>query len=200
MNRTTLLLSSALALLPFAPAFAQDGDDVTIVLGEDIDLVEPCMATRSNIGRIIMQNVNETLTQYDVKNGQGVLPRLAESWEDQGNGTWRFNLRQGVTFSDGSTFDAGDVQHSFERAMSDQLTCETPRYFGDTKLSFNVVDDHTIDVTAEPAQPILPLLLSLVTIVPVRDAGRVHARTGRHRPLHARVVGARTVDRARAAR
>ncbi len=50
--------------------------------------------------------------------------------------------------------------------MSDQLTCETPRYFGDTKLSFNVVDDRTIDITAEPAQPILPLLLSLVTIVP----------------------------------
>ena len=50
--------------------------------------------------------------------------------------------------------------------MSDKLTCETPRYFGDTKLSFNVVDDHTIDITADPAQPILPLLLSLVTIVP----------------------------------
>ena len=166
MIRATLLLTSALAALPLAPALAQDAGDVTIVLGEDIDLVEPCMATRSNIGRIIMQNVNETLTQYDVKGGQGVLPRLAESWEDQGNGTWRFNLRQGVTFSDGSTFDANDVKHSFERAMSDQLTCETPRYFGDTKLTFNVVDDHTIDVTADPAQPILPLLLSLVTIVP----------------------------------
>ena len=79
MKRTTLLLSSALALLPFAPAFAQDGKDVTIVLGEDIDLMEPCMATRSNIGRIIMENVNETLTQYDVKAGKGVIPRLAES-------------------------------------------------------------------------------------------------------------------------
>ena len=166
MIRATLLLTSALAALPLAPALAQDAGDVTIVLGEDIDLVEPCMATRSNIGRIIMQNVNETLTQYDVKGGQGVLPRLAESWVDQGNGTWRFNLRQGVTFSDGSTFDANDVKHSFERATSDQLTCETPRYFGDTRLTFNVVDDHTIDVTAEPAQPILPLLLSLVTIVP----------------------------------
>ena len=166
MIRATLLLTSALAALPLAPALAQDAGDVTIVLGEDIDLVEPCMATRSNIGRIIMQNVNETLTQYDVKGGQGVLPRLAELWADQGNGTWRFNLRQGVTFSDGSTFDANDVKHSFERATSDQLTCETPRYFGDTKLTFNVVDDHTIDVTAEPAQPILPLLLSLVTIVP----------------------------------
>jgi len=166
MIRATLLLTSALAALPLARALAQDAGAVTIVLGEDIDLVEPCMATRSNIGRIIMQNVNETLTQYDVKGGQGVLPRLAESWADQGNGTWRFNLRQGVTFSDGSTFDANDVKHSFERATSDQLTCETPRYFGDTKLTFNVVDDHTIDITAEPAQPILPLLLSLVTIVP----------------------------------
>lgn len=166
MKRTTLLLSSALVLLPFAPAFAQDGKAVTIVLGEDVDLMEPCMATRSNIGRIIMENVNETLTTYDVRNGKGVLPRLAESWQDQGNGTWRFDLRKGVTFSDGTTFDANDVKASFERAMSDKLTCETPRYFGDTKLSFNVVDDSTIDITADPAQPILPLLLSLVTIVP----------------------------------
>jgi peptide/nickel transport system substrate-binding protein len=171
MKRTTLLLSSALALPLLAPAFAepaaaQSSPDVTIVLGEDLDLVEPCMATRSNIGRVIMQNVNETLTQYDVKTGQGVTPRLAASWDDQGDGTWRFHLREGVTFSDGSAFDAKDVQHSFERATSDKLTCETPRYFGDTKLSFNVVDDHTIDITASPAQPILPLLLSLVTIVP----------------------------------
>jgi peptide/nickel transport system substrate-binding protein len=166
MKRTTLLLSTALAMSSFASAFAQEGEAVTVVLGEDIDLVEPCMATRSNIGRIIMQNVNETLTKFDVRGDEGVMPRLAELWEDQGNGTWRFNLRQGVVFSDGSAFDASDVQHSFERAMSDQLTCETPRYFGETALTFNVVDDHTIDITAEPAQPILPLLLSLVTIVP----------------------------------
>ncbi|PZQ48559.1 MAG: peptide ABC transporter substrate-binding protein [Rhodovulum sulfidophilum] len=171
MKRMTWLLSSALALPLLAPGFAapaaaQSSSDVTIVLGEELDLVEPCMATRSNIGRVIMENVNETLTQYDVKTGKGVVPRLATSWEDQGDGTWRFHLREGVTFSDGSAFDAADVQHSFERAMSSALTCETPRYFGDTKLSFNIVDDHTIDVTAEPAQPILPLLLSLVTIVP----------------------------------
>jgi peptide/nickel transport system substrate-binding protein len=166
MTRISLLFATALAVLPLSPVLAQGARDVTIVLGEDIDLVEPCMATRSNIGRIILQNVSETLTQYDVKEGKGVLPRLAESWEDKGGGTWRFHLRQGVTFSDGSAFDAADVKHSFERAMSPQLTCETPRYFGDTKLSLNVVDDHTIDITANPAQPILPLLVSLVTIVP----------------------------------
>ena len=166
MLRTTLLLSSALAVLPLAPALAQEAKDVTIVLGEDIDLVEPCMATRSNIGRIIMQNISETLTQFDVNDGKGVIPRLAESWEDQGNGTWRFHLREGVTFSDGSAFDAADVKASYERATSDKLTCETPRYFGETKLGFEAVDEHTIDIPADPAQPILPLLMSLVTIVP----------------------------------
>ena len=200
MIRASLLFTTALSALPLAPAFAQDGKDVTIVLGEDIDLVEPCMATRSNIGRIIMQNVNETLTQYDVKGGQGVIPRLAESWEDQGNGTWRFNLRQGVTFSDGSAFDANDVKHSFERAMSDQLTCETPRYFGDTKLTFTVVDDHTIDVTADPAQPILPLLLVARHHRAVRDAGRVRARSDRHRAVQARRVEPGPEHHARAPR
>ena len=149
MTRATLLLSSALALLPVAPAFAQDGKAVTIVLGEDVDLVEPCMATRSNIGRIIMENVSETLTQYDVRSGKGVIPRLAESWEDKGNGTWRFHLRQGVTFSDGSAFDAADVKASYERATSDKLTCETPRYFGDTKLSFAVMSMVCSSTTAK---------------------------------------------------
>ena len=48
------------------------------------------------------------------------MPRLAESWEDLGDGTWRFNLRQGVTFSDGSAFDANDVKHSFERDVVDK--------------------------------------------------------------------------------
>lgn len=166
MARNKLLLTTALAALLAGPALAQGANDVTIVLGEELDLVEPCMATRSNIGRVILQNVNETLTQFDVKDGQGVTPRLAESWEQTADGAWRFHLRKGVKFSDGTDFDAADVKHSFERATSPQLTCETPRYFGDTKLEFTVVDDHTLDVKADPAQPILPLLMSLVTIVP----------------------------------
>ncbi len=160
------LFGALLAATAMGPAYGQTNTDITIVLSEELDLVEPCMATRSNIGRVIMQNVSETLTQLDVRGGKGLMPRLAESWEDRGDGTWRFNLRQGVTFSDGSSFDANDVKHSFDRVFSDQITCESARYFADTDLTFTVVDDHTIDVKAEPAQPILPLLMTLVTIVP----------------------------------
>lgn len=147
------------------PALAAD-TDITIVLNEELDLLEPCMATRSNIGRVILQNVNETLAEYDVIGGRGLLPRLAESWEHQADGSWRFHLRQGVSFSDGTSFDANDVKHSFDRAMSAEITCESARYFGGMTVEATVVDDHTIDFTADPAQPILPLLLSLITIVP----------------------------------
>src|SRR5918998_4027080 len=101
--------------------------------------MEPCMATRSNIGRVILGNVNETLTELDVRGDQGLMPRLAESWEQQEDGSWRFHLRQGVTFSDGSTFDAQDVKHSLDRAMSDRISCEVARYFGGMEVSAKVV-------------------------------------------------------------
>tara|TARA_R110002020_G_scaffold47707_22_gene135874 strand:- start:2229 stop:3824 length:1596 start_codon:yes stop_codon:yes gene_type:complete len=166
VNIKPLLAGALLASTTVVPAMAQANTDIVVVLGEELDLVDPCMATRSNIGRVVMQNISETLTELDVRGDAGLMPRLAESWEDLGDGTWQFKLREGATFSDGSAFDANDVKHSFDRVFSDQLTCESARYFADTDLTFEVLDDATINVTAEPAQPILPLLMSLVTIVP----------------------------------
>lgn len=81
-----------------SPALAASGP-IKIVLAEEADLLEPCMATRSNIGRIIMENVSETLTELDVRGKNGVQPRLAEKWEQNVDGSWRFHLREGVKFS-----------------------------------------------------------------------------------------------------
>jgi peptide/nickel transport system substrate-binding protein len=166
MKYWTRLAAALLAATAAGSAAAQEDTSVTIVLSEEIDLVEPCMATRSNIGRIIMENVVETLTELGVRGDRSLMPRLATKWEDVGNGTWRFHLREGVTFSDGSTFDAEDVKHSLDRAMSDRISCEVARYFGGMEVSAKVVDPMTIDITADPAQPILPLLMTLVTMVP----------------------------------
>ena len=65
-----LMLGSALS-----PAFAGAGP-IKIVLPEEADLLEPCMATRSNIGRVILQNVSETLTELDVRGDKGVIDRF----------------------------------------------------------------------------------------------------------------------------
>lgn len=163
--KKTLILGALMLCTALTPAFAASGP-VKIVLAEEADLLEPCMATRSNIGRVIMQNVSETLTELDVRGQKGVTPRLAEKWEQNADGSWRFHLRQGVKFSDGTTFDAKDVKHSFDRILSDKNACESRRYFGGIKIEAKIVDDHTVDFNADPVQPILPLLMSLVTIVP----------------------------------
>ncbi|MGQ2969907.1 MAG: ABC transporter substrate-binding protein [Allorhizobium sp.] len=163
--RKTALLCALVMSTSLSPVYAGSGP-IKVVLAEEADLLEPCMATRSNIGRIIMENVSETLTELDVRGGTGVQPRLAEKWEQNADGSWRFHLRQGVKFSDGTAFDAKDVKHSFDRIMSDKNTCESRRYFGGMTVTPTVVDDYTVDFKADPVQPILPLLLTLVTIVP----------------------------------
>ena len=42
----------------------------------------------------------------DVTNDSKFVPALAESWRAVNNTTWRFTLRKGVTFHDGTPFNA----------------------------------------------------------------------------------------------
>lgn len=162
--KLNLFTATAIASTMAFTAQAQD-NSVMIVLSEELEFVEPCMSTKSNVGRVIFQNISETVTELDPVTG--LQPRLAESWENMGDGTWRFHLRQGVMFSDGSAMDAEDIAHTLERVVSPDIACEIgAKAFGGIKISSNIIDPHTIDVTADPAQPILPLLMSLVTVTP----------------------------------
>ncbi|MCP1199537.1 ABC transporter substrate-binding protein [Notoacmeibacter sp. MSK16QG-6] len=155
----------AAAFMVSAVAGHAMAQEVTVVLAEELDNVDPCEASRSNIGRVILQNVSETLTE--LVPGTGVEPRLATSWEETEKGTWRFHLREGVKFSDGTAFDAEDVAHSIARMTNPDLICEIGnKYFGGIELKTNVVDENTIDITPDPVQPIMPLLASTITIAP----------------------------------
>jgi len=159
-----LFMTSALASSVAFGAQAQD-NSVTVVLSEELEIVEPCSSTKSNVGRVLFQNISETVTEMDPHTG--LQPRLAESWEDKGNGTWRFTLRQGVTFSDGTDMRADDVAHSLVRMKSPDIACEIgAKFFGGIEITPNIIDEYTIDVTANPAQPILPMLMSTVTVTP----------------------------------
>lgn len=83
-----------------------------------------------------------------------VEPALAVSWEPIGDGEgWRFNLREGVTFHDGSTFDAQDVLFSYNRA-SDEVS-DTRSWFAPIS-DVKVVDDYTIDFMTSAPNPLFP--------------------------------------------
>ena len=81
-----------------------------------------------------------------------IIPGLAESWEMLDPTRWRFHLRKGVTFHDGSPFTADDVVFSAERARGPGSQLKT-RIPADAKVE--KVDDYTVDFVLASPNPIL---------------------------------------------
>ncbi len=146
-------------------AMAADGANITVVLSEEPDIVDPCEASRSNVGRVVKQNITETLTEIDPDDGT-ITPRLATEWEQLDDLTWRFKLREGVTFHDGEPFNADAVKFSIERTLDPRIDCEIRiKFFGGLKVTPEVVDDTTIDIKTDKPAPIMPTMMGTMTIV-----------------------------------
>ena len=108
----------ASALLAFAaPAHAQTPPNVLVVgqIAEPKSL-DPHAVTAVNDFRILM-NVYDGLVRYKDATLE-VEPALAESWTISDDGTtYTFKLRDGVTFHDGSAFNAEAVKFNFDRTL-----------------------------------------------------------------------------------
>lgn len=160
-TRPRLLLASAFMMFAGAQAF---GQDVTIVLPDEPSTLEACQAFENAIGRVNLGNLVETLTVRDPVSGE-LKPHLATSWEQLDPLTWRFDLREGVKFHDGSDFNAAAAKLAIDRSMNPDLVCSTrTKYFGDKKLEVAVVGDYAITVTTENPEPILPLVMTTHTM------------------------------------
>jgi peptide/nickel transport system substrate-binding protein len=86
-----------------------------------------------------------------------VVPDLATSWEFVPPNTWRFHLRHGVKFQDGTPFDAKAVKYTMDLLA----TSGSGSYIGIDKPSVTkVVDDFTVDIT--PSFPNRRLVEQLV--------------------------------------
>ena len=83
-----------------------------------------------------------------------IEPSLAASWEPlEGENGWRFNLRQGVTFQDGSEFNADDVMFSYRRASSEEADVRS--WFAPV-ADVRRVDDFTVDFVTTAPNPLFP--------------------------------------------
>jgi peptide/nickel transport system substrate-binding protein len=98
----------------------------------------------------IIQHTYEGLTRYakDYK----IEPCLAVSWKQISDTHWRFNLRKGVKFHDGSPFTADDVVFSFGRIKQPQGTNQVA-VAGVKEM--RKIDDYTVDLLLEGPTPIL---------------------------------------------
>jgi peptide/nickel transport system substrate-binding protein len=114
--------------------------------------------------QIINNAINGQVYEALVRKGRGmeIVPRLAERWDRVSPTVWRFHLRRGVKWHDGSAFTADDVVFSIKRAQGDTSTF---RVYGRAVGEPRKVDDHTVEFATPAPNPAMLDTLQLLAIM-----------------------------------
>ena len=128
----------------------------------DMQTTDP-HSQNENLTNNINQLVYEFLLVRDKK--LKLLPSLAESWTKVSDTTWRFKLRQGVKFHDGSDFTARDVIYSFCRVPLVENSPSPYTIFTGGIAGMAAEDDHTLTITTTATNPLLPVDLWSLAIL-----------------------------------
>lgn len=166
LTRRRLLPALALAPGLLTAAWA-NATDVTIGVRTDPNSIDPHYHVYTP-NSAVARHIFDALTQTDAKSQ--VQPSLAVAWKPVGEDAWQFDLRQGVTFHDGTAFTAADVAFSLDRAPHVPNSPSSYGQYTKTIAAVEVVDDHTIRIRTKGPAPTLPIDLSQVSIVSKRAA------------------------------
>ncbi len=171
----TLLLAAVLSLSWTDIAFAQG----TLRIGMTASDI-PYTGGQTDNGfegfRFVGYQIYEPLIAWDLTRGDRLaplVPGLAESWEvrrDQPT-KWVFKLRKGVTFHDGSPFNADAVVFSYESIKKK----DAPHFdsYGSGQVSFRLasltgvtkIDDHTVEFETNKPTSFVPYQVCYMLIV-----------------------------------
>jgi peptide/nickel transport system substrate-binding protein len=190
MLRKTLVLAlvaTLAATLAFGAGQGETADEDILVVGQVAEpkALDPHTVTAVNDFRILV-NLYDGLVRFQ-DGSLDVEPALAESWEVSDDGTvYTFQLREDVTFHDGTPFNAEAVKFNFDRMLNE----DHPYYdTGPFPLSFyfssisetKVVDEYTVQLILD--SPFAPLISNLayptgllVSPTAVREHGADYGR------------------------
>jgi peptide/nickel transport system substrate-binding protein len=193
MLQRTLILSLALILaasVVFAGGQGESEEVDTLVVGQVAEpkALDPHTVTAVNDFRILV-NIYDGLVRF--RDGSlEVEPALAESWEISEDGTvYTFNLRENVSFHDGTPFNAEAVKFNFDRMLNE----DHPYYdTGPFPLAFffsaiqetRVLDEYTVElVLNEPFAPLLSNLAYPTGLLVSPEAVREHGEDFGRNPV-----------------
>ena len=139
LNTLTAIMLTGLVMAP--SAFAAD---LRIGLAEDPDALDPALS-RTLVGRIVFASLCDKLV--DITPDLEFAPQLATDWSWSEDGlTLTMNLREGVTFHDGTAMDAAAVVANIERyktmeesvRKSELASVETVEAVNDLQVAFHL--------------------------------------------------------------
>lgn len=145
----------ALAFIAAIGISSADAATLRVALQDDPDTLDPATGG-TYTGRIVFAALCDKLV--DIDKNLGIVPQLATEWSWNDDSTeLTMKLREGVTFHDGSPFDAEAVKANIERMK----TMQDSRRKGELSpiTEVEVVDDHTVILKLEtPFAPLLSVL------------------------------------------
>jgi peptide/nickel transport system substrate-binding protein len=117
-------------------------------------------------GHTIYDPLVEWEMNIDSRPGK-LIPGLALSWKEdpKDNKKWIFTLRHGVTFHDGSEFNANSVIWNLEKVLNDKSPQFDAKQSAQVRpripsiASFRKIDDYTIEITTKEVDSLFPYQL-----------------------------------------
>lgn len=129
----------------------EDTEDkvLTVALNKDIKSFDV-----QDYGFAALDVVHVNMYNLLVKNdaNQEKVADLATAWEQVDEVTWRFELRNDVTFHNGDPFTAADVKYTFERAALDPQNKNHSNFKMIKEV--NVISDYEVEIVTHYADPV----------------------------------------------
>ncbi|MGE5115181.1 MAG: ABC transporter substrate-binding protein [Betaproteobacteria bacterium] len=152
--RTTLLAAALSLACGVAGAVTLRVADVG-----DVQSMDPHSLNES-LQLSFMSNVYDPLVARG--KDMSLVPTLATHWAQTSPTVWRFDLRKGVKFQDGTPFTADDVVFSFKRGAAEGS--DMKGYTAPIK-EVRKVNDYAVDIETNSPFPILPDTLTVYAMM-----------------------------------
>lgn len=174
-------LLPALLLLPGSPLWARPGagsgagsSELVVMLEAAPKTLDPVLATDAAGVRISHQLIFDTLLVLNDR--LEVAPGLATAWRRLKPRSYRFEIRKGVRFHDGSPLDARDVVYTLKSLMDPGLGSPYGAVLREKIASVKTSGGHAVAIFLKA--PYAAFLSDLIVPVRSRKAGRKNPLMG----------------------
>ncbi|MFE0755435.1 ABC transporter substrate-binding protein [Inquilinus sp. NPDC058860] len=156
------LLGAALAFALALPAAAEAKDRFVVDLVNEPSTLDPQLQWNPD-SYYVYRNIFDNLVTRDDKGG--IAPQIATSWKVLSDTRVEFEIRDGVTFHDGSTLTPEDVAYSVTRIIDPKLASPQQGQF-DKIVKAEATGPHSVVLTLAGPYPALLAQLVKLSIVP----------------------------------
>lgn len=145
--------------------------EIVVAVGVDATSMDPAMSTNIT-DKHVATAIFDTLLIRD--NDMTVQPNVAVRWEAVDPLTWEFELRPGITFTNGEPLNAEAVKFTIDRILDPDFNA--PSFAQFTAIErVDVIDELTVHIVTSEPYPVLPAVMAELWIVPpgyVQEVGK----------------------------